>query len=64
MAPTEGNKPVDLHKEIAELVNKKHKANWDAVAVKSKIAYTKKKYDAARKLATATGAGDAEEIIL
>ncbi|GJJ70119.1 hypothetical protein EMPS_02468 [Entomortierella parvispora] len=61
-APTAGHRPADLHKEIAEIVNSKHNTTWDTVAVKSKIAYTKKKYDAARKLATVTGGGDTEEI--
>lgn len=64
VAPTAGHRPADIHKEIAEIVNSKHNTTWDAVAVKSKIAYTKKKYDAARKLANATGAGDTEEITL
>ncbi|KAI7821939.1 hypothetical protein BC939DRAFT_504180 [Gamsiella multidivaricata] len=50
--------------ETAKLVNKKYGTAWDAVAVKSRIAYSKKKYDAARKLTEATGAGDTEEIKL
>lgn len=64
VAPTAGHRPADIHKEIADIVNTKHNTTWDAVAVKSKIAYTKKKYDAARKLANSTGAGDTEETTL
>ena len=38
--------------------------SWDVVTVKSKIAYTKKKYDAAQMMTTATGAGDTEDTTL
>ncbi|KAG0303360.1 hypothetical protein BGZ98_006763, partial [Dissophora globulifera] len=62
--PLAGNRPIDIHKEIAELVNKKHGTTWDTVAVKSKIAYSRKKYDAARRLAEATGVGDTDETTL
>ncbi|KAF9419838.1 hypothetical protein BGZ76_004195 [Entomortierella beljakovae] len=59
--PTSGQRAVDLYNELAKAVNDKHGTDWDALAVKSKIQYSKKKYDAAREITKKTGEGDTDE---
>ncbi|KAF9183258.1 hypothetical protein BGZ51_004147 [Haplosporangium sp. Z 767] len=56
-----GQKTSGIHDEIAKYVNGIKGTTWDRGTVKSKIQYTKKKYDAARALSTATGAEDTDK---
>ncbi|KAF9923026.1 hypothetical protein BGZ65_009189 [Modicella reniformis] len=46
------------HVRVNPLMSPAHSQDWKPDTVKSKIAYARKKYDAAVKLLNSTGAGD------
>ncbi|KAF9196054.1 hypothetical protein BGZ50_002311 [Haplosporangium sp. Z 11] len=55
-----GTKIGDLHKEIAEYVNKRSGTTWKADQVKTNIRYARDKYRLAKDLTNTTSEGDAE----
>jgi hypothetical protein len=59
--PVIGQRAVDIYLELANSVNIKHRTNWDADTVKSKLQYARKKYDAARHLAMSSSESDTDE---
>ncbi|KAF9943833.1 hypothetical protein BGZ65_000157, partial [Modicella reniformis] len=59
--PIHGQRAVDLYEALAKSINAKYiNANWDKDTVKSKLQYTKKKYDKAKAIVTSTGQGNTE----
>ncbi|KAF9170834.1 hypothetical protein BGX20_008440 [Mortierella sp. AD010] len=57
-SPVSSQRVVGLYQEIAKFINEKHGTDWDREKVKHKIIYSKKKYDAAKKLSRQARRGE------